>query len=52
MNGMLAFIGMTIGGWLGWALGSPVSFFFAFILSIVGTGLGLWAARSFTKAYF
>jgi hypothetical protein len=38
------FLGMTIGGYVGWYLGQPVSFFTAFMLSMVGTGLGLWGA--------
>ena len=45
MNKILNLLGMTIGGWVGWALGEPVSIFTAFMLSIVGTGLGLWAAH-------
>jgi hypothetical protein len=52
MNGLMAFVGMTIGGWVGWAVGAGVSLFVAFLLSIVGTGLGLWAARRFVQAYF
>lgn len=38
---------MTVGGWLGWALGDPVSLFTAYILSVVGAGVGLYAARRF-----
>jgi hypothetical protein len=30
-----------VGGWIGWALGAQVSIFVAFIVSMVGTGLGL-----------
>jgi hypothetical protein len=44
-------IGMTIGGWIGWAAGALVSIFTAFILSMVGTGLGLYAIRRLTKGY-
>lgn len=40
---------MTAGGWLGWMLGSQLSVFTAFIGSIVGTGVGLYAARRLTK---
>jgi len=50
MNRIFNFIGMTIGGWLGWALGSPVSIFTAFIVSIVGTGVGLYAAQRVSRA--
>jgi hypothetical protein len=46
---ILDVFGMSIGGWLGWIAGEPVSFFTAFIVSMVGTGLGLYAMRRFTK---
>lgn len=51
MERLLDFIGMLIGGWLGWALGARLSFFTAFMLGIVGTGLGLYAARRFGSKY-
>ncbi len=49
MRGILNFIGMTIGGWAGWQLGALVSVFTAFIVGMVGTGLGLYAAQNVTK---
>ena len=52
MTKLFNLLGMTIGGWVGWALGAPVSIFTAFILSIVGTGLGLWAAHWVVRRYF
>ena len=48
MKKIFDFLGMFIGGWLGWAVGAPISLFTAFIVSIVGTGVGLWAVRRFT----
>jgi hypothetical protein len=45
---LLDFIGMSVGGWLGWIAGAPISVFTAFIISIVGTGLGLYAVRRLT----
>lgn len=45
MNRWINLIGMSVGGWIGWALGAYVSFFTAFILSVVGTGVGLYVAR-------
>ena len=45
MNKLLGYLGMFVGGWVGWALGAWISLFSAFILSIVGTGAGLYAAR-------
>ena len=52
MGKLLGFVGMTVGGWLGWALGAPISIFTAFVLSMVGTGVGLWAAHRFARNYF
>ena len=51
MSRILAFIGMTAGGWIGWEIGALVSTFTAFVVSVVGTGLGLYAARRFTDRY-
>ncbi len=47
MKRLFDMIGMTIGGWIGWAAGAPVSIFTAFIVSMVGTGVGLWAVRRY-----
>jgi hypothetical protein len=49
MRGILNFIGMTLGGWIGWQLGALVSFFTAFVVGMIGTGLGLYAAQRMTK---
>jgi hypothetical protein len=49
MRGILNFVGMTLGGWIGWQLGALVSFFTAFIVGMIGTGLGLYAAQRMTK---
>ena len=49
MKRLFNLIGMTMGGWLGWALGAPISIFTAFMVSMVGTGLGLYAALRITK---
>lgn len=42
---------MTIGGWIGWAIGSAVSLFAAFIVGILGTAAGLYAANRFITRY-
>ena len=42
MKGFLNFFGMSVGGWIGWALGAPVSIFTACMVSMVGTGVGLY----------
>jgi hypothetical protein len=51
MNKLLNFIGMTIRGYVGWCLGAPISFFTAFILSMVGTGAGLGGAIWISHLY-
>lgn len=48
MKKILDFVGMFVGGWLGWAIGAPISIFTAFIVSVVGTGVGLYAVRRLT----
>ena len=45
MRRLLGLIGMTIGGWIGWEVGMFVSIFTAFMVGMVGTGLGLYAAQ-------
>ena len=52
MEKLFTFIGMTIGGYAGWALGEKFSFFAAFVLGIVGTGLGLYLARRILRDHF
>jgi hypothetical protein len=42
VKGILNLFGMSAGGWLGWIVGAQISFFTAFIVSIVGTGAGLY----------
>ncbi len=49
MKGLLQLIGMTLGGWLGWELGLLVSIFTAFVVGMVGTGLGLYASQRVLK---
>lgn len=52
MKRLAAFLGMSIGGWIGWMIGALVSIFTAFILSVVGTGVGLYVAKRFASQYF
>ena len=49
MKRLLDLVGLSIGGWLGWMLGAWVSIFTAFLLSMVGTGFGLYLARKLTR---
>lgn len=49
MKRFLNLVGMSAGGWLGWALGAQISFFTAFMVSIVGTGVGLYVTQRTLK---
>lgn len=49
MKGFLNFIGMSVGGWLGWWLGAQISMFTAFMVSMVGTGIGLYYTHRAVK---
>jgi uncharacterized membrane protein YbhN (UPF0104 family) len=48
---MMNFIGATVGGSIGWWAGQRVGFMTAFMLSIVGTGLGVYAGRRAAAHY-
>lgn len=47
MGKVLVIIAASLGGWLGWWLGEGTGVMGAFLLSMVGTGLGIYAARRF-----
>jgi hypothetical protein len=51
MNTLIVLIGASFGGWIGWAIGGLVSFWVAFLLSAVGTGVGVYFARRFIREY-
>ena len=51
MGKLFAFIGSTAGGYAGWALGAPVGFTTAFMLSMVGTGIGMYYGRKIAQNY-
>jgi hypothetical protein len=51
MQKLLTMLGMTIGGYVGWLIGAPVGIFTAFILSMVGTAAGVYAARRFAERF-
>lgn len=52
MGKMLAFLAAAAGGWIGWAVGAPVSPFVAVLLSAIGSGLGVWGARRLVQELF
>ena len=51
MSRLLNFIGATIGGSLGWWLGDRWGIMTAFMLSVVGTGVGVYAIRRWFADY-
>ena len=51
MNKMLAFLGATVGGYAGWALGATIGTMSAFVVSMVGTAAGVYAGRRIARHY-
>jgi hypothetical protein len=49
MKRLFDLIGMTVGGWIGWAIGAPISIFSAFVVSMIGTGVGLYVTYRVTR---
>ena len=50
MTKLLMFIGATVGGAIGWWLGERAGIMTAFIVSTVGTGVGIYAGRWLSEA--
>ena len=48
---MLSFICATVGGAVGWWAGESAGFMTAFFVSMVGTGLGIYAGRRLANHY-
>ena len=51
MTKLYGFLGSTVGGYAGWYLGAPMGFMTAFMLSMVGTGFGIYAGRRVAEHY-
>ena len=51
MKRIIDLIGMSVGSWLGWTVGAWISFFTAFIVSVIGMGVGLYAARQLRQRF-
>jgi hypothetical protein len=45
MTKLMSFLGATIGSYAGWALGARFGVMTAFMVSMVGTGLGIYVGR-------
>ena len=52
MKKMSVFIGGTVGGYIGWYAGDRFGLMTAFILSMVGTGIGGYYANKFMREYY
>jgi membrane protein YqaA with SNARE-associated domain len=50
VNKLFAFVGATLGGAVGWWLGGFVGTVTAFMISMVGTGAGLYVGRRLARA--
>ena len=51
MNKLFGFLGATLGGYAGWAAGALVGTGTAFVLSIVGTGVGIYVGRRVARLF-
>ncbi|MGH7742772.1 MAG: hypothetical protein ACRENS_12215 [Candidatus Eiseniibacteriota bacterium] len=49
MSWMLPFAGMTLGGWIGWALGQRFGMFAAYLLSVVFSAIALYWCRRIAR---
>ena len=45
MQRLLIMVGMTVGGYVGWMIGAPAGIFVAFVVSMIGSGAGVYGAR-------
>ena len=51
MTKLLVFVGATIGSYAGWWLGAKVGIMTAFMVSMVGTGLGMYIGKRAANEY-
>ena len=51
MAKMLYIAFSILGSWVGWALGDRFGIMTAFLLSLVGTAVGVYAARRITSTF-
>ena len=51
MKKLCIFIGTTIGSSIGWWAGNKIGFMSAFMLSIVGTGFGMYYGVRFAREH-
>ena len=51
MNRIVILLAASVGGWIGWWLGEAGGIFVAFVLSMIGTGIGMYAGIRFVREY-
>ena len=51
MGKLLAFVGATVGGYAGWALGATIGNGAAFVLSVVGPAVGVYPGRRSARQF-
>jgi hypothetical protein len=51
MGKLFSFIGATVGSYAGWFVGAKFGFTTAFMLSMVGTGIGIYYGRLIARNY-
>ena len=52
MNKLCIFIGMVVFSWIGWAIGAKIGLMTAFILSSVGTFIGIYLGWKINRDFF
>ena len=52
MGRFLILVGMTAFGWVGWALGDPFGLMTAFLLSSLGSLIGIYVGWRINRDYF
>ena len=50
MSKLLTLVGASVGGAIGWWLGAHVGTMTAFVVSMIGTGGGVYAGRKIAEA--
>jgi len=51
MTKFFGFVGATAGGWAGWALADAAGPLAAFVVSMIGTGIGMYYGRRIGRHY-
>ncbi|HEU4878939.1 MAG TPA: hypothetical protein VFT21_05780 [Gemmatimonadaceae bacterium] len=51
MSKLFMVVGSTIGSYAGWWLGAHVGVMSAFVVSMVGTGIGIYGGRRVAQQY-